>query len=105
MVAVAAILESGYAGYSGDHAKVSTIPVSYPGVDRGILNDRPLRTRSCSTCRSGCAAGSRCDGVPFFPQALVMATEDGHPRSIAYTSRLPDPTIKTRSTSTRSTRR
>ena len=28
-------------------------------------------------------------GVPFFPQALVMATEDGHPRAIAYTSRAP----------------
>ena len=32
-------------------------------------------------------------GVPFFPQALVMATEDGHPRSIAYTARVPRPTI------------
>jgi hypothetical protein len=32
-------------------------------------------------------------GVPFFPQALVMATQDGHPRSIAYTSRVPGNTI------------
>jgi hypothetical protein len=92
VVAVAAILESGYAGYSGDHAKVSTIPVSYPGVDRGILRDH---TNSIVLdLPFGLRGGIPVDGVPFFPQALVMATEDGHPRSIAYTSRVPDPTIK-----------
>jgi hypothetical protein len=92
VVAVAAILESGYAGYSGDHAKVSTIPVSYPGVDRGILNDH---TNSIVLdLPFGLRGGIPVDGVPFFPQALVMATEDGHPRSIAYTSRVPEPTIK-----------
>jgi hypothetical protein len=41
----------------------------------------------------GLRGGIPVDGVPFFPQALVMATEDGHPRSIAYTSRVPGPTI------------
>ena len=92
VVAAAAILESGYAGYSGDHAKVSTIPVSYPGVDRGILNDH---TNSIVLdLPFGLRGGIPVRGVPFFPQALVMATEDGHPRSIAYTSRVPYPTIK-----------
>jgi hypothetical protein len=91
VVAAAAILESGYAGYSGDHAKVSTIPVSYPGVDRGILNDH---TNSIVLdLPFGLRGGIPVRGVPFFPQALVMATEDGHPRSIAYTSRVPQPTI------------
>jgi hypothetical protein len=94
VVAVAAILESGYAGYSGDHSKVSTIPVSYPGVDRGILADHTDPGSIVLDLPFGLRGGIPVDGVPFFPQALVMATEDGHPRSIAYTSRVPQPTIK-----------
>ncbi len=90
VVAVGAILESGYAGYSGDVRKVSTIPVSYPGVDRGILRDHSGSI--VLDLPFGLRGGIPVDGVPFFPQALVMATEDGHPRSIAYTSRLPGPT-------------
>ena len=91
VVAVGVILESGYAGYSGDVRKVSTIPVSYPGVDRGILNDHSNSV--VLDLPFGLRGGIPVDGVPFFPQALVMATEDGHPRSIAYTSRVPKPTI------------
>jgi hypothetical protein len=91
VVAVGVILESGYAGYSGDVRKVSTIPVSYPGVDRGILRDHSGSI--VLDLPFGLRGGIPVDGVPFFPQALVMATEDGHPRSIAYTSRIPDPTI------------
>ncbi len=91
VVAVGVILESGYAGYSGDVRKVSTIPVSYPGVDRGILNDHS--NSIVLDLPFGLRGGIPVDGVPFFPQALVMATEDGHPRSIAYTSRVPKPTI------------
>jgi hypothetical protein len=88
VVAAAAILES---GYSGTSPKVGSIPVSYPGVDRGILRDH---TGSIVLdLPFGLRGGIPVDGVPFFPQALVMATEDGHPRSIAYTSRVPQPTI------------
>jgi hypothetical protein len=91
VAAAGAILESGYAGYSGDVPKVRTIPVSYPGVDRGIVRDH---TNSIVLdLPFGLRGGIPVDGVPFFPQALVMATEDGHPRSIAYTSRVPGPTI------------
>jgi hypothetical protein len=92
VAAAGAILESGYAGYSGDVRKVSTMPVSFPGVDRGILRDH---TNSIVLdLPFGLRGGIPVDGVPFFPQALVMATEDGHPRSIAYTSRVPGPTIQ-----------
>jgi len=87
VVAAAVILESGYAG----NPRVGTIPVSYPGVDQGILADH---TNSIVLdLPFGLRGGIPVDGVPFFPQALVMATEDGHPRSIAYTSRVPQPTI------------
>jgi hypothetical protein len=88
VIAAAAILES---GYSGTTPKVGSIPVSFPGVDRGILRDH---TNSIVLdLPFGLRGGIPVDGVPFFPQALVMATEDGHPRSIAYTSRVPGPTI------------
>ncbi len=87
VVAVAAVLESGYSGSS----KVGTILASYSGVDRGIAADH---SRSIVLdLPFGLRGGIPVDGVPFFPQALVMATEDGHPRSIAYTSRVPQPTI------------
>jgi hypothetical protein len=88
VVAVAAILES---GYSGTTPKVGSIPVSYAGVDRGIVKDHSGSI--VLDLPFGLRGGIPVDGVPFFPQALVMATEDGHPRSIAYTSRVPGPTI------------
>lgn len=88
VVAAAAILES---GYSGTTPKVGSIPVSYPGVDRLILKDHS--NSIVLDLPFGLRGGIPVDGVPFFPQALVMATEDGHPRSIAYTSRVPKPTI------------
>jgi hypothetical protein len=89
VIAAAAILES---GYSGTTPKVGSIPVSFPGVDRGILRDHS--DSIVLDLPFGLRGGIPVDGVPFFPQALVMATEDGHPRSIAYTSRVPGPTIK-----------
>src|SRR5262252_4870797 len=88
VVAAAVILESGYSG----NPKVGSIPASFAGVDRGIVRDH---TNSIVLdLPFGLRGGIPVYGVPFFPQALVMATEDGHPRSIAYTSRIPAPTIK-----------
>jgi hypothetical protein len=71
---------------------VGSIPVSFPGVDRGILADHSGSI--VLDVPFGLRGGIPVYGVPFFPQAMVMATEDGHPRSIAYTSRIPAPTIK-----------
>jgi hypothetical protein len=90
VVAAAVILESGYAG----NPKVGTIPASFAGVtgvNRGIAADHS--SSIVLDLPFGLRGGIPVDGVPFFPQALVMATEDGHPRSIAYTSRVPQPTI------------
>jgi hypothetical protein len=88
VVAAGVILESGYAG----NPKVGSIQVSYAGVDRGIAAGPPGSI--VLDLPFGLRGGIPVDGVPFFPQALVMATEDGHPRSVAYTSRVPYPTIK-----------
>src|SRR5262249_51814115 len=88
VVAVAVIFESGYSG----NPRVGRIPASFPGVDRGILADHS--DSIVLDLPYGLRGGIPVYGVPFFPQALVMATEDGHPRSIAYTSRTPAPTIQ-----------
>ncbi len=83
VVAAAAVLEAGYAG----NAKVGVMQTSYPAVDMGIAADH---TNSIVLdLPFGLRGGIPVDGVPFFSKALVMATADGHPRSIAYTSRLP----------------
>ena len=87
VVAVGVILESGYSG----NPRVGSIPASFSGVDRGIARDH---TNSIVLdLPFGLRGGIPVYGVPFFPQALVMATEDGHPRSIAYAARVPRPTI------------
>jgi len=87
VVAVGVILESGYSG----NPRVGSIPVSFPGVDRGIVRDHS--NSIVLDLPFGLRGGIPVYGVPFFPQALVMATEDGHPRSIAYAARVPRPTI------------
>jgi hypothetical protein len=87
VVAAAAILE---AGYGGD-AKVGVMQTSYPAVDKAILADHS--NSIVLDLPFGLRGGIPVKGVPFFPQALVMATADGHPRSIAYSSRVPQPTI------------
>src|SRR6516225_5863292 len=87
VVAAGVILESGYSG----NPRVGSIPASFPGVDRAIAADHS--NSIVLDLPFGLRGGIPVYGVPFFSQALVMATEDGHPRSIAYTSRVPAPTI------------
>jgi hypothetical protein len=82
------ILEAGYSG----SAKVRTIPTSYPGVDRVIAADHSGSI--VVDIPFGMRGGIPVYGSPFFAKALVMATADGHPRAIAYTSRAPKYAIK-----------
>jgi hypothetical protein len=87
VVAAAAILE---AGYGGD-AKVGVMQGSYPAVDKAIAADHSNSV--VLDLPFGLRGGIPVEGAQFFPMALVMATADGHPRSIAYSSRVPLPTI------------
>jgi hypothetical protein len=87
LVGVAALLEAGYGGSTA----VGTMRTAYPQVDSKIAADHG--NSIVVDIPFGLRGGIPVDGVPFFAKALVMATEDGHPRSIAYTSRVPDPTI------------
>jgi len=88
VVAAAAILEAGYGG----SAKVGVMPTSYPAVDRAIAADHSGSI--VVDIPFGQRGGIPVNGAQFFPQALVMATADGHPRSVSYTSRLPTPTAE-----------
>jgi hypothetical protein len=81
------ILEAGYSG----NAKVHSMPTSYPKVDARIVADRSHSI--VVDIPFGLRGGIPVYGSPFFAKALVMATADGHPRAIAYTSRAPDYTI------------
>jgi hypothetical protein len=87
LVAVLAVLETGYSG----NPRVATMPTSYPVVDSGIRADHSGSI--VVDIPFGLRGGIPVYGVPFFPKALVVATADGHPRSIAYISRVPTPTI------------
>jgi 4-amino-4-deoxy-L-arabinose transferase-like glycosyltransferase len=87
LVLAAGVLEAGYAG----NAKVGVMQTSYPAVDKAIAADHSKSV--VLDLPFGLRGGIPVDGVPFFPQALVMATADGHPRSVGYSSRVPLPTI------------
>jgi hypothetical protein len=82
------ILEAGYSG----SAKVGSMPTSYPGVDRKIAADPS--DSIVVDIPFGMRGGIPVYGSPFFAKAMVMATADGHPRAIAYASRVPQNTIK-----------
>jgi hypothetical protein len=87
VVVALGVLETGYSG----NPRVGTMPTALPRLDaliaadhsRSIVVDVPF----------GLRGGIPEAGGRFAAQALVLATADGHPRSIAYVSRLPQPTI------------
>src|SRR5215471_7940399 len=83
-----AVLETGYSGSS----KIGTMPTSYPGVDYRIAADASHSI--VVDLPFGMRGGIPVYGAPFFPKGLVMATADGHPRAIAYTSRVPQYSVR-----------
>ena len=88
VVLALAVLETGYSGSS----KVGTMRTSYPGVDYRIAADASHSI--VVDLPFGMRGGIPVYGAPFFPKALVMATADGHPRAIAYTSRVPQYAVR-----------
>ena len=87
LVVALGVLESGYSG----NPRVGTMPTALPRLDAPIAADH---THSIVVdVPYGLRGGIPEAGGRFDAQALVLATADGHPRSIAYVSRLPRPTI------------
>jgi len=87
VVIALAILELGYSG----NPKIGHMPTAYSRLDgpiaaghsRSIVVDVPY----------GLRGGIPEYGGRFAAQALVMATADGHPRAVAYVSRIPEGTL------------
>jgi len=81
------LLELGYSG----NAKIGTMSTVYPRLDRPIAADH---SRSVVVdVPYGMRGGIPEYGGRFAAQALVMATKDGHPRAVAYVSRIPASTL------------
>lgn len=83
LVVALGVLESGYSG----NARVGTMPTALPRLDAPIAAD-PSQSIVVDV-PFGLRGGIPEAGGRFAAPALVLATADGHPRSIAYVSRLP----------------
>ncbi len=90
VVAALGVLEAGSVGVRPFQA---TIPTALPALDRPIAADHsrsivvdvPMGVRSAVPLPD--------EGAPFNSEAEMQATADGHPRAIAYISRLPESTL------------
>ncbi|MFI5068256.1 MAG: hypothetical protein ACHP9Z_30330, partial [Streptosporangiales bacterium] len=87
LVAALGVLELGYSG----NPKVGEMPTALPRLDQPIAADHSQSV--VVDVPYGLRGGIPEYGGRFAAEALVLATADGHPRAIAYVSRLPQPTI------------
>jgi hypothetical protein len=89
LVAVLAlgVLEAGWSGNSF----IATMPTALPAVDGPIAADHSGSI--VVDVPFGIRGGTYIYGGGFDPDAQVLATADGHPRSVGYISRVPLPTI------------
>jgi hypothetical protein len=86
VVAAAALLESGYAALPS----VRAMPTTLPALDGPIAADHSGSI--VVDFPFGLRGGIPEYGRPFSPRALLIATADGHPRLISYTSWVPERT-------------
>lgn len=75
-----AVLETGYSGYS----KIGTVPTAIPRLDGPIAADHSGSI--VVDIRYGLRGGVALYGREISPDALVLATADGHPRAVSATS-------------------
>ena len=87
VVAAAALLESGYAALPS----VRAMPTTLPALDAPIAADHSGSI--VVDFPFGLRGGIPEYGRPFSPRALLIATADGHPRLISYTSWVPPQTV------------
>ncbi len=86
VVAALGALEAGWSGSPG----IKTMATALPAVDRPIAADHSGSI--VVDVPFGLRGGLGLYGGAIAPQALLLATADGHPRAIAYTSWVPVPT-------------
>jgi hypothetical protein len=88
-VLILAALEAGWGGTPG----VGTMPAALPALDGPIAADHSasIVVDVPFGIRGGIPLPG--EGAAFDPEAQVLATADGHPRAVAYLSRIPAPTL------------
>jgi hypothetical protein len=87
VVVALGVLEAGFSG----NPRVGVMPTALPRLDGPIAADHSQSI--VVDVPFGLRGGIPDAGGRFAAEALVLATADGHPRAIAYVSRLPQPTI------------
>ena len=87
VVAALGVLEAGWSGNPG----IGTMRTALPAVNRAIAADNSGSI--VVNVPFGIRGGTYGYGLGFDPEAQVLATADGHPRSVGYISRVPLPTI------------
>ena len=81
------------AGWPGGGPVSQSIPATLPDLDRPIAADhsRSVVVDVPFGIRGGVAKRY---GARIYPEALALASSDGHPRAISYTSWVPLPTVR-----------
>src|ERR1019366_4211897 len=86
-VAVLAVFEAGWSG----NVKVGSMPTTMAALDRPIAADHSGSI--VVDVPYGLRGGIPEYGAMYPPEALVLATADGHPRGVSYTSRVSAATL------------
>ena len=87
LVLALGVLEAGWAG----NPAIGTIRTALPAVVRPVAADHSASI--VLDVPFGIRGGTHGYGAGFDPEAQVLATADGHPRSVGYISRVPLPTV------------
>jgi hypothetical protein len=87
VVAALAVFEAGWAGSQ----TIGVMRTTLPALDRPIAADHS--NSIVVDAPYGLRGGVPLYGGQFAPQSLVLATADGHPRAVSYTSWVPAPTL------------
>jgi hypothetical protein len=88
VVAALAVFEAGWASSKA----VGVMPTSLPALDRPIAADHS--NSIVVDAPFGLRGGIPLYGGQFAAQSLVLATADGHPRGVSYTSWVPPATLR-----------
>lgn len=83
------ILEAGWAGGPG----FGTMPAALPALDRPIAADHSGSVVVDVPFGIKGGVPEKNSGAQFSPEAQVLATDDGHPRAVAYLARVPAATL------------
>ncbi len=90
VVLALAVLEAGSVDVAAGPTPLVTMPTAMPALDRPIAADHSGSTVVDIPYGVRSAVPLPDEGAGFNPEAEVQATADGHPRAIAYISRLPE---------------